>query len=504
HDLGRAGGAFDITVSAHRVAESTGPAAFVGRGSARTLARVLQPGSAVLVLTAPPTRRIAVWALSYFWGAWILGRQAALPLAPFLDSKKDAVWERRWYFDSLVQSMNALGKVMRTGARLVLAFDESGHQAIEAILLAASGRFELESFLFQPNLDDLPRREHDDIHGDYRITFMSPSGLPAPTSAPDILKPSAIGQVEAEMLEEKIRMVAFQAGGDILRRRGEPLAFSWVHHAAFARVMQEGLLAKAIGLKSKIPPGRFIHNAVLAGLSEGYAYDFDHYESAFQFVWLRRIPEHSASSNLLLPPLIDRVEEAVRELLQRGKPLVPNDLENAIYRQFPGDLTPEAGLVELCARAYADESNGAWNWRAVDPASEKSRALDLLARLGERLEYAVVRDVAPFQLVWKLDGEITHGFIWRSQARFTDVVSVHVSPTRGYLVVPEAFVALLRAKARRQPQSADAFNEAGWDFVRVPSVEMLLSAEKIERHDVVLMAGLVPPLAEERAQLEMF
>ena len=81
---------------------------------------------------------------------------------------------------------------------------------------------------------------------------------------------------------------------------------------------------------------------------------------------------------------------------------------------------------------------------------------------------------------------------------------VHVAPTHGYLIVPEAWVALLRAKTQRQPQLADAFNEAGWDFVRVPSVEMLLSGEKIERHDVALMAGLVPPVAEERAQLELF
>jgi hypothetical protein len=103
-----------------------------------------------------------------------------------------------------------------------------------------------------------------------------------------------------------------------------------------------------------------------------------------------------------------------------------------------------------------------------------------------------------------LEGETTHGFIWRDQAQFGDVAMVHIAPIRGYLVVPEANVALLRTKTRRQPHIADAFNEAGWDFVRVPPVEMLLSAEKIERHDVALMAGLVPPVAEERAQLELF
>ena len=503
HQLGRAGGAFVLAESAREVVDSPSPSAFVGRGSARTLARALPSGSAALVLAAPPTRRIAVWALSYFWGAWILGRQAALPLAPFLDSKKDAVWERRWYFDSLVQSMTAMLKPLRSGARLALAFDESWHQAIEAVLLAAAGgRFELETFLFQPGLDDLPRREYDDIRGEYRMTFvLTPTlALPRQEQGREIKGQNEQGRE----LEEQIRATAFQAGADILRRRGEPLAFSWVHHAVYTRVMRGGLLTEAMGLKSKIPPGRFVHKAVLAGLSEGYAHDFDHYESPSQFVWLRRIPEGPGAPSPLDPPLIDRVENAVRELLQQNAPVARADLEDAVYRQFPGDLTPEAGLVELCARAYADESNGAWIWRARDSAGEKARALDLLAHLGERLGYAVARDEAPFDLVWKSDGEIAHGFIWRNQAQFADMARVQVAPARGYLVVPDACVALLRAKTRRQPQLADAFNEAGWDFVRVPAVETLSRAEKIERNDVALMAGLVPPVAEERAQLELF
>ena len=60
-------------------------------------------------------------------------------------------------------------------------------------------------------------------------------------------------------MENKISAVAFQAGADILKRRGEPLAFSWVHHAAYTRAMREGLLAQVMRLKSKTPPGRGVH-----------------------------------------------------------------------------------------------------------------------------------------------------------------------------------------------------------------------------------------------------
>ncbi len=526
-ELGRTSHVLEIAGSVAEVIETETPAAFIGRGNARALARVVPHGSAALVLAALPSRRIAVWALSYFWCAWILGREAAQPLLPFLDSKKDATWERRWYFDSLMQSMNAFARLLRPNARVVFVFDESWHQAIEVLLLAAAGaRFDLETFLFQPRAGDYPRREYDDIRGDYRVTF-SPA-TPTPT-LPPLRSASGISdrQGQGRGLEEQLRAVALEAGSDILKRRGEPLAFSWVHHAAFTRTMRDGLLAQAMALKSKTPPGRLVHNAVRAGLTEGYAHDFDHYESPAQFLWLRRSAELDA-------PLIDRVEDAVREILQRGAPIPREELEDAIYRQFPSDLTPEAGLIDLCASAYAEKRpEGFLQFSGSAGEAEKSRALDLLARLGERLEYAVARprviaseakqspsgsEVASsqrtllamtppslsFDLVWLADGDVVHGFVWRDRAQFADLARVHIAPARGYLVIPESVVPLLHEKARRQPHLADTFNEVGWDFVRVPSVGRLLNAEKIERNDVALMAGLVPPVAEERAQLELF
>jgi hypothetical protein len=514
-ELGRADTALDLAASTAEVIDATMPAAFIGRGSARSLARVVPPSSAALVLAAPPTRRLAVWALSYFWGAWLLGRDAAQPLAPFLDAKKDSAWERRWYFDSLLQSLNALAKLLQPHARVAFVFDESWHQAVEALLLAAAGaRFDLETFLFQPRLGDSPRREYDDIRGDYRVMF---------TPIPDLLPlRSASGSSDRlrqeREVEESIHGAALEAAADMLARRGEPLAFSWVHHAAFVRAMRDGWLAQAMALKSKTPVGRLVHHAVIAGLREGYARDFDHYASPAQFLWLRR-------SSDLEPPLIDRVENAVHGILQRGAPVSRDELQDAIYRQFPGDLTPEAGLIDVCAAAYADERAGAWGLRAEDANVDKARALDLLMRLGERLEYTVISDfrfqvsdyevaqgasgntqflIRHFDLVWLSNGDIAHGFVWRDRAQFADLAQVHLAPARGYLVVPETRVALLREKTRRLPHLADAFNEAGWDFVRVPFVEKLLQAEKIERNDVALVVGLVPPVAGGRAQLELF
>jgi hypothetical protein len=512
--------ALDLAESPADVVSAAAPAAFVGRGSAKTLVRAAGERSVALVLAAPPTRRVAVWALSYFWGAWILGRAAAQPLAPFLDAAKDATWEWRWYADALDESLKAIAHLLRPDARAVFVFGEAWHPVIEALMLAAAGaRMQLEAFLFQPRLGDFPRRETDDIRGNYRIAFRKNGGmLDAPDgenderelpsdAAREMYRPR-VSRVERGVniaqVEKEIRAAALAAASEILARRGEALAFSWVHHTAFVHVARQGLLERVTAqgfpyAKMKTPPGRFVHNAVMAGLRDGYAHDFDHYEGKDQFLWLRRSSELAA-------PLIDRVEDAVRAVSFRGAERreiseppeeisrsARNDVEDALYRQFSGDLTPEAGLIELCAAAYVEFD-----------AAAKTRALDALARLGERLGYKVKAEgIQNFDIVWKTNGDVAHAFVWRARAQFADLASLRIAPARGYIVVPENLVALMQEKTRRLPHVADAFHEAGWDFVRVPFVEKLLTQDKVEQSDITLMIGLSPVVAAERAQLEL-
>ncbi|MCL4393744.1 MAG: site-specific DNA-methyltransferase, partial [Chloroflexi bacterium] len=483
--LAGAAPAIELAESPRGAIESAAPTAFVGAKSANSLAAYAN--TTALVVTALPSRRTAIWALSYLWGAWVLGKETAQPLIPFLDAKKDAAWERRWYFDSLVRSLHAVARALRPGGHIAFAFGESWHPIVEAVLLAAAGaRFELKGFLFQPRQGETPRREFDDLRGEYRITCMFAPGEDTNGS-----------EERVEAVEAKIRAASLAGASDVLRRRGEPLAYSWVHHAAYVRAMREGLLSQAAKLKGKTPPGRLVHNAVVAGLSEGYAHDFDHYTSPGQFLWLRRSTE-------IDPPLVERVESEVRQKIETRGTVSRDELEDEIYATFPGDLTPEAGLIDLCARTYADEQDGVWRRREEDFVKAKARALDLIAELGTRLDYAIVRGEDPFDLAWQTGGETVHGFVWRDQTRIGDVAGTRTEPARGYLVVPESRVALLREKVRRLPQSADALRAAGWDFVRIPPVEQVLAADKLEPNALALAVGLVPPVSEERAQLEMF
>lgn len=461
---------------------------YIGQGSLTRLRREVPRGSVALILGAPPTRRRALYALTYLWGAWILGRAAMADLVPFLDSRKDAAWEWHWYTETLDQALQTLAPLLRADAHLVFTFTESWHAVLEALLLAAArARLHLDAFVFQPRLGEAPRREFDDLRGEYRIAFTS--------TVTETRRAS-----DANTLEQQMRAVAFAAARDILTRRGEALAFSWVHHAALTRLARESWLTRVFTTPLPTTPRRFLRRALFAGLQDGYAHDFDHYASTDQFVWWRR-------AGAVQPPLIDRIEDAVCEYLARGVSSI-EALCDALYRQFPGDLTPEAGLIELCAQTYAHRLT----------EEERQRALDALAQLGKRLGYTVTWNfqftsetienlqakIQNFDLVWQADGEIAYAFVWRARARFVDLAHIHIAPTRGCLVVPENFVALLSEKTRRLPHVTEAFYEAGWNFVRVAAITRLLEQENLERAEVITMLGLTPPILQAGAQLELF
>lgn len=481
-------GVLELATSPREVVNATA-SVYIGLGNAKTLAREVPRGSVALVLTAPPTRRSARYALTYLWGAWILGRATMAGLVPFLDTRPDAAREWRWYTDALDAALETLAYTLRAEAFAVFAFTETWHAVIEALLLAAArARLRLETFVFQPRLGDLPRGEFEDLRGEYRLVF-----TPAPEGR------RRVSEVNA--LEQRMRAVAFAAASDILACRGEALAFSWVHHAALTRLAREGWLANVFAVPIKTSPRQVVRRALFAGLQDGYAHDFDHYASATQFVWFRR-------SNALATPLIERVEAAVCAQLAHGTHS-HEALCDAIYRQFPGDLTPEAGLVELCAKAYAQ----------MPTAEERARVLDALAQLGTRLGYRVILDfrlpladaiekqksaIENFDAVWQSEDTLVYAFVWRARACWTDLARIHLVPTRGCLVVPENLVALVREKTRRLPHLADAFYEAGWNFVRVAAVEAFLAQATLGRDDAIALVGLEPPILQRRAQLELF
>jgi hypothetical protein len=261
---------------------------------------------------------------------------------------------------------------------------------------------------------------------------------------------------------------------------------------------------------------QFLRRELEAGLKGGYARDFDHWGESGHVLWVRRQSPRDAT------PLADRVETAVREILARAKRIGQTELEDQTLTRFPGLLTPEFELVEVCAAAYADPVGGEWRWREVDVAGELERAAKLVSELGVRLNLEVrSRDEDDqFDLVWREEKvvpgssaggikevhlhEDSHGFIFRDRVDLRMLVRAPAAPLLGFVVIPETRVGLAKEKLRRMPTFQKPLHEAGWEFLRLPFVEILLGSPSVERAEFQLALGLDPPMAKGKEQMELF
>ena len=270
-------GALRLASSAGQVLASSTPAAFIGQGGARYLAdsvTTLNSPEPALILSSPARLDPSFWELSFLWTRWLLGKNAATPLQPLLDENNQR-WG--WYGEALSNAFAEMAKLAAGGTRCVVAFPSGSHAMIEALLLAASPSFALESFAFRPQRGMTETTEWGALRGDYRVVWRRVDAAPA--------RPPPL-----QAIASTVRATSLQAAREILDERGEPLAYSWLHHAALDKLARNGVLAEVLHAKHR--PGdnafQFLRHRMEEGFKEGYIQDLDHWEEKGRVLWMRR------------------------------------------------------------------------------------------------------------------------------------------------------------------------------------------------------------------------
>lgn len=492
-------GVIGAASSPQEVVSASAPAFFVGQGTAHSLAATISTAGP-MVISSPARLDPLFWQLSYLWSSWTLGKQAAAPLEPLLDPEHQR-WG--WYGNALSISLREAARLMDAGGRLVFAFPSGSHAMIEALCLAAAPFFRLESLAFRPSPGAAGTTEFGAVRGDYRAVWRREDANAAPKEARDVAP--------------AVRRDALIGATEILASRGEPLAYSWIHHAAL-RQLAGSALAEVMAAKMapRDNPFQFLRHQMEGGLKSGYARDFDHWSGPGGVLWVRR---QSLREGV---PLGERVERAVLGILAAQKQISRFELEDRILEEFAGLLTPEKELVEYCAKAYADEVGDAWQWREVDGDSELARSKTIVSELGERLGLVVRPGEAGerFDLVWSEQKlvpassagsvravrvpEDSHGFVFPDRPDLLGLVRTPATPLQGVVLIPESQVELTKEKLRRIPMLEKLLRDAGWEFLRLPFAESLLASSTVERPEFQLGLGLDPPLAKGKEQMELF
>ncbi|MGB8647418.1 MAG: hypothetical protein WCF84_19440 [Anaerolineae bacterium] len=484
-----------IAAGPEAVASTSVPALYVGHGSTRALAQNLN-GAARLILTSPARLDPLFWELSYLWTRWLLGKQAARPLEPFLEEERQR-WG--WYGNALVTAMRDAAQLLTRDGHWVAAFPSGSHAMVQALTMAAAPVFQLDALAFRPHRGVAGATEFGALRGDYRLTWSRQELAPPAQSAHEV--------------SQDIRTGAQTGAKQILDARAEALPYSWLHHGAITALARAGTLAQTLNapMHPRDNSFQFLHREIEAGLKEGYAHDFDHRQAGGHVLWLRYQETGHA-------PLTERVEQSVREILESERQIPLQSLEEQVLERFPELLTPEIELVEACVTAYADMVSGEWRWREQDMEG-LARVHAQVTELGTRLGFEVIQN-GDGGMVWRDEKIIpgsSGGAIPEHRIREdSHLVHIHphpdpsalrrhpASPLRGLVVLPENQVALTREKLRRIPNLNESLTRARWEFLRSALVEQLLLYPTLTRAEFQLALGLEPPLARGEEQLGLF
>lgn len=461
----------------------------VTQESTRSLARNLPNGSLQLILTVPPLPDRNHWALLYFWTGWILGRDAASILKPLLRVRAGD-WD--WYRRAMTTALRSLAPTLAPVGQMVLLLQNGNYPwAVSLLLAAAEAGLKTEDFLHQPRLSPAqastevrPGSKPEPEAGGYRLTFT--------TAETTIVTGTTVAQ--------RLRETALRAIDNLLRGWGEALSSTLLRLAIWEAWGQEDLLRQAI--KEGIPPKQLEEELQESWKSGLEAERFSPFAGEEDLFWLG--PQYNVES----PPLFDRVEEAAQGLLATRAPMPLAQAQEEVYRQFPGLLTPPQGLAEAALRGYSREAEGILWPSLVDAQKESLEVLGLLQQMGERLGFQAIGPGRSehFDLEWREGDQSLYRFIIHSTAQvanFYPGAGENQSPARVLVAIPDPFSDLLRLKLAWSPILRGRLISAGWDFIKFGLIKDMAAQEKIERHDLAKIIGLLPPVETKEAQLPL-
>lgn len=447
---------------------------FVGRGLVRELARSLPPRSIQLILASPPPLNSAAWTLSYFWGSWLLGAEAVDALRPLLRQRTP---DAAWYARVMSGSFRNLASLLGDEGRLVLILTQQRPAVVEALLLAASRARLGTASLVQ-------------CAADYRLE-LTPR-LPEPATVSDT------------SLEAEIRQTTVRVATETIRSRGEPTAWRTLHAAIQGRLAETDLLTRALGAEGlEHSPFDLVAAQVQEGLEDPILVRLRGKEGDIELWWL-------ANPTNLDSPLSDRVERGAYEVLQDTVALTEADFTKALYRRFPGSLTPETALVAACLRSYGREVTPAyWQLRPEDlPDARRTERQDIiedLLTLGHRLGYETA-PWGPFDAAWFEATQVRAAFAVCWQAAISEALGLgdQLGGARPYMVIPGGRAVLVSYKLAHNPVWQATVDEQGWRFIKYRHVRKLVARPDVDEYALRTVVGLDPIVEQESAQLSLF
>jgi len=415
------------------------------------------------VIGSVPRPNQAFWTLSALWAGWLWGRAAVEPYRAALRRRR---YDWAWNATALHAAFAHLFELLALGTPFFGLLPEAEPAFLSAALTAMSAAgFDLKGLAL--------RTEHDPV----QLVWERGEHLRREAGAPEV------GFLRSSIEE-------------YLTERGEPASYLHVHSAALVT------LTNAHALRGKEQEFDDALRATQSAIERALREDdrcIHHTTGEAIDTGLWGIRDSGAVASLT-----DRVELAVVNYLQENPERIYLEVEDELYQQLRGLLTPSKGIIYAVMSSYAEKEGARWRLRAEDGASRRRQDLKTMSEIveatGKRLHYETRRQEKG--LIWAEHGKPARAFTVLTSAIVAPALAENPhTPEQSVLVVPGGRAALIAYKAQRDPVLAERLKDyrvAKFRLWRALSEAAILTRETFEEQ----IAS--DPIERARGQMIMF
>ncbi len=454
----------------NRIPESGGICIYEGR--LKDLAHEVRKEIPIAaVIGSVPRPNQAFWTLSALWAGWLWGKEAVEPYRPALRRRR---YDWGWNATALHAAFAHLFDLVALGTPFFGLLPEAEPAFLTSVLTAAvAAGFDLKSLAM--------RTEHDPI----QLLWERGEHLKRASGEPG-------------------KEAVSRAMEDYLFLRGEPASYLHLHAAALQTLAEshaiqqddeefDATLRRTQSLMESAlkESDHFVHFSSGEGVETG--------------LWgVNRQASSRRPHAEIRDSLTDRVEAAIVNFLQMKPDSFFLEIEDDLYRRFPGLLTPSKGIIYAVLSSYAEKGAANWKLRREDYTAARQQDIKTIGAaieaVGARLHFKTSRQER--RLIWEENGKPARVFYLLASALVEHAIAENpFASDKSILVIPGGRAGLVSYKEQRDPALArrmKAYRIVKYRTWRALSDVAVLTRETFEEQ---LSAD---PVEQAQGQMMMF
>ena len=422
------------------------------------------------VIGSVPRPNQAFWTLSALWAGWLWGSEAVEPFKVALRRRR---YDWAWNATALNAAFGHLFELLPLGTPIFGLLPEAEPSFLTSVLTAAGAAgFDLKSLAL--------RTEHDPV----QLLWSRGETLKRETS---------------EQKVDDVRKAIYAH----LFERGEPASYLQVHAAGLLALVEAHALKKkemefdetlrgtnALIQKALSDDERFVH------YSSGENVDTGMWGLAQQGQ-----RDHAAT---IQDSLSDQIEMAIVTFLQKNPDSIYLEIEDDLYPQFPGLMTPSKAMIYAVLTSYAVKEKSAWRLRPEDVANSRRNELNtitaMLDVIGKRLSYTTHKEDKVY--LWKDGGRIDRAIYILASALVGRAINETPYPQEEtIIIIPGGRAGLIQYKAQRDPSLAARMKN--YQLVKYRLLRTLFEVPVLTRETFEEQIAS-DPLEKSKSQMMMF